>query len=496
MQLLRTSARCPQEPGYLKKPGRRSGAPSCGDTENHNVPWQRPELIEQRSEKLDEPVKIFLVRRVQKLSGQPFWVKADMRKLKLFEWEDKEVILRNTARVNEILWRVKHLVQIIPVQLPENFQGSPDGCPTYKTQIKDNGVFTVPERLVPSTELEVAEKGLNAMDDGSVELGKVDDGIDISALRKIQPLDFFNKCLEKGLRMDCRKFIERRKLMLEVGGSSTADGFASVKFGDTVAICSIKAEFGKPQGHAPKSGWAIISVETNNVETQGDAGADAEDDMLEEQQVAECWLDDALNLAVDLRDLCIRPNELAWVLYVEIKSVSLDGNFRDVSTLALLLALQNVTLPVVAYNVEKKSIRILNSLVRLPVKRRLFPFTFVVEDSEFLFDPTADEEELSEGKVSVVLDEAGNLCSFESLGLLPSHIEPISRAVEESLKLLPALKTNVEEALEGAGAPVAVPDRVVVGPQSSIGSRDPVALTQVDAAVPDYQEEDVSMYDA
>ena len=56
--------------------------------------------------------------------------------------EDKEVLLRNTARVNAILWRVKHLVEIIPIQLPEKFEGSSDGCPTLKTQICDNGEFT------------------------------------------------------------------------------------------------------------------------------------------------------------------------------------------------------------------------------------------------------------------------------------------------------------------------------------------------------------------
>jgi hypothetical protein len=62
--------------------------------------------------------------------------------------------VRNSARVNAILWRVKHLVEIIPIKLPEQFEGSPDGCPTLRTQIQDDGEFKIPKDITTGEEIE------------------------------------------------------------------------------------------------------------------------------------------------------------------------------------------------------------------------------------------------------------------------------------------------------------------------------------------------------
>lgn len=68
-----------------------------------------------------QPHELHLVKKIKSLVGEPWWIKKAMKDLgfeKNFrkEWQTTFNILPNTAEVNDLLMRVKHMVKIIPIK--------------------------------------------------------------------------------------------------------------------------------------------------------------------------------------------------------------------------------------------------------------------------------------------------------------------------------------------------------------------------------------------
>lgn len=69
---------------------------------------------------------------------------------------------------------------------------------------------------------------------------------------------------------------------------------------------------------------------------------------------------------VNLKDLCICSDKLAWCLYVDLICLDYDGSIIDACLISLIGALKSVTLPVVEYDasLDKKTV---NLEVRKPI---------------------------------------------------------------------------------------------------------------------------------
>lgn len=85
--------------------------------------------------------------------------------------------------------------------------------------------------------------------------------------------------------------------------------------------------------------------------------------------------------AVDLRTLCLVPDRLAWVLYLDIVCLNLDGGLLAAAVCAATAALKNTSLPAVDMDVET-GVKIVKAEVRSPVSVNATPFasTFAVFD--------------------------------------------------------------------------------------------------------------------
>ncbi|CAK9821752.1 39S ribosomal protein L30, mitochondrial [Anthophora retusa] len=66
------------------------------------------------------PSKVLMVRRVKPFKGNPYWEKDILEELGFAKTPNDPVFVKNTPEVCAMLWKVKHLVKISPVQLPEN----------------------------------------------------------------------------------------------------------------------------------------------------------------------------------------------------------------------------------------------------------------------------------------------------------------------------------------------------------------------------------------
>jgi exosome complex component RRP43 len=159
---------------------------------------------------------------------------------------------------------------------------------------------------------------------------------------------------------------------------------------------------------------------------------------------------------LDLKDLCIEEGKAVWVLYVDAVCVAYDGNIFDAALAAIMAALKNGTnklkenCPIVVYN-----IRFTNNLssicfdtrpflvrIRKPtyqegtikvsggstatdensftlnLARTPLSATFAIFDTTLtiLADPNVTEETISDGQISIALDETGQLCGVTKIG--------------------------------------------------------------------------------
>lgn len=65
------------------------------------------------------PSKVLMVHRVKPFKGNPYWEKDILKQLGFEEKIKDPVFVKNTPEMCALLWRVKHLVKIVPMQLPD-----------------------------------------------------------------------------------------------------------------------------------------------------------------------------------------------------------------------------------------------------------------------------------------------------------------------------------------------------------------------------------------
>ncbi|KAG5311956.1 RM30 protein, partial [Acromyrmex insinuator] len=130
-----------------------------------------------------EPSKLLLIRRVKPFAGNPWWEKKVLKNLgfeekvakvvcikrrimfdKLFirliilqKHGDVLVIVKNTPDMCAMLWKVKHLIKIVPIKLPDKLPTTDDLNGTY---LHENGTFYVVPKVESVCE-EAVEQFIN-----------------------------------------------------------------------------------------------------------------------------------------------------------------------------------------------------------------------------------------------------------------------------------------------------------------------------------------------
>lgn len=209
-----------------------------------------------------------------------------------------------------------------------------------------------------------------------------------------------------------------------LGCVTTADGSALVKLGNTTVMCGIKAELCKPKTETPKCGYIVPNVELSPLCAPhfrpGPPG--------EQAQVMSQFMLDILNNSrcIDMESLCISAGKLVWVLYCDLVCLDYDGNVTDACVLALLAALKNVYLPEVKMNEETDSPETdMTHTTPLLITTQPVSSTYAIfDDNVLLVDPTAEEENLATGIVTIVTNN-DQICSVHKPGGSPLRPEQL-----------------------------------------------------------------------
>lgn len=96
------------------------------------------------------PSKLFRVERIKSTKHFPYWQKNILKELNILEGCDTRVaIVKNIPENNARLWKVKHLVKIVPIVFP---YGEPTKDDIKHTVLKENGQCLVIKKLEPKQE--------------------------------------------------------------------------------------------------------------------------------------------------------------------------------------------------------------------------------------------------------------------------------------------------------------------------------------------------------
>ncbi|KAG9065358.1 hypothetical protein KI688_002683 [Linnemannia hyalina] len=242
-----------------------------------------------------------------------------------------------------------------------------------------------------------------------------------STFQKLHPAEFFRRFTTEGVRPDGRLLDAFRPTTVHHGVISTANGSAMVRIGGTTVVCGVKAEVAEPKLDAPDQGYLVPNVELSPMcsskfrpgppSEQAQAVSEAINRVLKESKV------------LDLKDLCIEEGKAVWVLYVDAVCVAYDGNIFDAALAAIMAALKNVRIRKPTYQegtikVSGGSTATDENSFRLNLARAPLSATFAIFDTTLtiLADPNVTEETISDGQISITLDETGLLCGVTKIG--------------------------------------------------------------------------------
>ncbi|XP_059611410.1 exosome complex component RRP43-like [Phlebotomus argentipes] len=222
-----------------------------------------------------------------------------------------------------------------------------------------------------------------------------------SLYKLVHPVKYYRDHLSQNVRPDGRKFLEYRPISVNVDSIGTADGSAIVKYGETTVVCGIKAELAVPRPAEPDSGYLVPNVELTPLCSPKYRPGPPTD---EAQVFSKNLMDILVNSkCVDLKDLCVEREKLAWVLYCDVSCFNYDGALLDAATLAVMGALHTCTLPTVVYDRNSKTYKVENEN-RRKLNVRSLPISttsMVFDDGTVVTDPTAEEEELASSVATV-----------------------------------------------------------------------------------------------
>lgn len=232
------------------------------------------------------------------------------------------------------------------------------------------------------------------------------------------------------LRLDGRKLTEYRKpISLETGFIKTAEGSARVRIGETDVIVGIKVELGEPYPDVPDAGTIIVGAEllplSNPDFELGPPGIEA----IETARVVDRGIRESK--AIDFKKLCIKKGEKVWLLLIDICPINDAGNLLDASSLAAIAALKDMKFPkIVDDKVDYKE----KTNKGLEIKNLPIAVTVIKIGDKFIVDPSSEEEEALDARLTITTLEDETLCALQKGGPAPLSAEDIDKMVDIALE--------------------------------------------------------------
>jgi exosome complex component RRP42 len=235
--------------------------------------------------------------------------------------------------------------------------------------------------------------------------------------------DYLSKLASQGRRADGRKFDEFRKIELEIGYIKKAEGSARVKIGNTQVVTGIKMDVGEPYPDTPNEGVMTTAAEMIPMASPDFEAGPPREDAIELARVVDRGIRESQ--VIDVEKLCIEPGEKIWIVFIDIHILDYDGNLFDAASLASLAALKNTIVPAKRFELGED--------YPLPLRDPPVSCTSVKFNNVIVIDPSLDEEEIADARLTVATDKNGDIRAMQK-GLNGSFtVDEIKKVINNSI---------------------------------------------------------------
>jgi exosome complex component RRP42 len=249
--------------------------------------------------------------------------------------------------------------------------------------------------------------------------------------------DYLTKIGKQGERVDGRGFTEYRTIKIEPGIITKAEGSARVKIGNTQVIAGIKMDVGEPYPDTPNEGVITTAAELIPLASPDFEAGPPQQDAIELARVVDRGIRESN--VIELGKLCIESGEKIWIIFIDIHIIDYDGNLFDCASLAALAALFNTVVPASRHE--------LGDDYPLPMRDPPVSCTAIKFDDVIVFDPSLDEEDIADARLTIATDKDGNIRAMQK-GLSGSFtVDEIKKIIRESLDNGKALRTILYESV-------------------------------------------------
>ena len=235
--------------------------------------------------------------------------------------------------------------------------------------------------------------------------------------------------LAQGKRLDGRQIDEIREIKIETNIITKAEGSARVTIGDTQVIAGVKYEIGSPWPDTPNQGVCTVTAEFVPMASPYFEPGPPSAESIELARIVDRGI--RHSEMVDYDALTIIPGEKVFVLFVDVYIINQEGNLFDASALAATAALLTTQIPKV--EVINGQVKILEETQPLPITDRPIQTTYAKFKDQLLVDPSIIEESCMEARLTVSIDEKGNVVSMQKGGDAPLTIEEINTGIERAI---------------------------------------------------------------
>lgn len=258
--------------------------------------------------------------------------------------------------------------------------------------------------------------------------------------------DQIKKYLQEGKRFDGRRPDEFREITIEQGISNKAEGSVKVKLGKTEVIVGVKMNVGEPYPDSPNKGNLIVSAELLPLSSERFEYGPPRFPAIELGRLTDRIVRES-NF-IDFEKLCIKEGEKVWTVFVDVYSINDDGNLIDAAGIGAMAAIKVAKIP--KYDEEKgEVIYDEHTDQNIPLKKEMIvPTTVHKIGNSLLVDPTLEEEDVSETRVTIGASNDGKIHSMQKGNSRDLTQEEMSKILNMSEEVRKKIFLTLEKSLK------------------------------------------------
>lgn len=246
-------------------------------------------------------------------------------------------------------------------------------------------------------------------------------------------------------RLDDRDLNEFREIEIETDYiHETAEGSARVRVGDTQVVVGVKVGVEEPYSDRPDEGTIVTNAELAPMAAREYESGPPQEEGVELARVVDRGIRESE--AIDLEELCIEPGEKVMTIFIDVHVLNDDGNLIDVSSLGAMAALKSGFIP--EYDAEEDKLLRDEKARDIPIDTEPVTVTGHKIGEEIFWDVTGEEEDARDARLTVSINEHGNVVAMQKGGRQPLSQQEIRDIIEEAETQTGNLRELLDNAVE------------------------------------------------